>query len=162
LAEHVARGAIRVFGNDRAPLPFDAALPVTCILLKPHETHLDPPEQPLGDALRRRFRETTFIQLGPNAEESACDGARQAARLAKQLLVAIVVRPAAWHTFGLQPWQRELLERILSERRDVVLASMGVPYILSDYPSAAVRICTYSDVPVSQDALATFLVERRR
>ena len=70
-----------------------------------------------------------------------------------------VVRPAAWDAFGLLPWQRELLEHILSERPDVALASLGVPYVLNDFPGAAVRICTYSDVPISQDALASFLVE---
>jgi hypothetical protein len=38
-----------------------------------------------------------------------------------------------------------------------VLASMGVPYELNEYPEAALRVCTYSDVPVSQEALAAFL-----
>ena len=41
-----------------------------------------------------------------------------------------------------------------------MLASLGVPYALEDYPDAAVRICTYSDVPVSQQALAEFLLAR--
>jgi hypothetical protein len=38
------------------------------------------------------------------------------------------------------------------------LASLGVPYALHDYPEAALRVCTYSDVPVSQEALAEFLL----
>jgi beta-N-acetylhexosaminidase len=161
LANRVARGAINVFGDAPACLPFDKSEPVTCLLFKPHETHLDPQEQPLGDALRRRFGKATYIQLGPNADEAARDQARQAALAAKQLLIAIVVRPAAWHAFGLLPWQHELVEQVLSERRDVVLASLGVPYVLNDYPGAAIRICTYSDVPVSQEALASLLVGER-
>jgi hypothetical protein len=48
----------------------------------------------------------------------------------------------------------------LTTEREAVLASLGVPYALQDYPHAAVRICTYSDVPVSQRALADFLVGR--
>jgi beta-glucosidase-like glycosyl hydrolase len=158
LAKRVARGAIKVSGSDRARRPFVAAEPLTCILMKPHETHLDPPEQPLGDALRGRFPNTTYVQLGPNADAATRDRSLQAARQAKQLLVAVVVRPAAWHAFGLLPWQRELLEKILGEYRDVVLASLGVPYVLNDYPRAAIRICTYSDVPVSQEALVDFLL----
>jgi beta-N-acetylhexosaminidase len=161
LANRVARGAIKIFGNAPARLPFDKAKPVTCILFKPHETHLDPPEQPLGEALRQRFHETTYSQLGPHADDAARDRARQAALAAKQLLVAIVVRPAAWHAFGLLPWQHELVDQILSEQRNVVLASLGVPYILNDYPGAAMRVCTYSDVPVSQEALTSFLVGER-
>ena len=40
----------------------------------------------------------------------------------------------------------------------VGLVSLGAPYALDDYPDSGMRICTYSDVPVSQQALADFLV----
>ena len=76
----------------------------------------------------------------------------------EQLVIAIIVRPAAWHAFGLKPEQKRFVEQVTQSRDDVVLASMGVPYVLEDFPSAAVRICTYSDVPVSQQALAEFLL----
>jgi hypothetical protein len=70
--------------------------------------------------------------------------------------VAVIVRPAAWNAFGLRPEQRELVEQLV-RGRVAVLASLGVPYVLDEYPDAAVRICTYSDVPASQRALAEFL-----
>jgi hypothetical protein len=47
-----------------------------------------------------------------------------------------------------------------AERKGVVLASLGAPYPLDDFPDAAVRICTYSDVPASQQALVEFLATR--
>ena len=74
-----------------------------------------------------------------------------------RLVVAMIVRPAAWHAFGLQPEQAAFVRELVGERDDVVLVSLGVPYALDDYPEAAVRICTYSDVPVSQQALVEFL-----
>jgi beta-glucosidase-like glycosyl hydrolase len=158
LAKRIASGAITTIRNARGPLPFNAAESVTAVLFKPFETDLDPPEQPLGGALRQRFAETEFIQLGPKADEASRSRALDAAREAKQILVAIVVRPAAWQAFGLLPWQREIVEAIIGSRRDVVLASLGVPYVLQDHPNAAARICTYSDVPVSQQALADYLL----
>ena len=82
------------------------------------------------------------------------------ARAAEQVLVAMIVRPAAWHAFGLRPEQCALVRRLTAER-DVVLASLGVPYALDDYPDAASRICAYSDVPVSQQALAEFVLRAR-
>ena len=100
-----------------------------------------------------------YVQLGPNADAAAYEAARELAASAKQLLVAMIVRPAAWHAFGLRPEQSEFVRQLTRERDDVVLASLGVPYALEDYPEAAVRICTYSDVPVSQQALAEFLLE---
>ena len=81
------------------------------------------------------------------------------ARDAQQLVVAMIVRPAAWHAFGLRPEQKDFVHRLVRERGNVVLASLGVPYALQDFPEAAVRICTYSDVPVSQQALAEFLLK---
>jgi beta-glucosidase-like glycosyl hydrolase len=159
LAARVARQAIEVSGqNASTALPFDPNVPLVAVLLKPFETAIDPPEQPLADALRSRFHEVTYLQIGPNADDTAYQLAHELTASAKQLLVAMIVRPAAWHAFGLRPNQSEFLQQVTRERNDVVLASLGVPYALNDYPSAAIRLCTYSDVPVSQDALAQFLL----
>ncbi|MEX0612107.1 MAG: glycoside hydrolase family 3 protein [Pirellulales bacterium] len=159
LAERVARGAIELIGTSRA-LPLNRNEPLGVILLKPFDRPSDPPEQPLAAALRERFRDVRYVQLGPQADQAAYDSARHLAASARQLLIAVIVRPAAWHAFGLRPQQSELV-RQLTSGRTAVLASLGVPYVLSDYPEAAVRICTYSDVPASQQALAEYLVEAR-
>ena len=119
---------------------------------------IEPPEQPLGAALRDAFKKVNYVQLGPRADEAAFHSAKELARAAKQLIVAIIMRPAAWHAYGLLPAQVAFEQNILSERDDVVQVSLGAPYPLQDYPRAAVRICTFSDVPVSQQALVDFLV----
>jgi beta-glucosidase-like glycosyl hydrolase len=156
LAQQIADGAIKLRGAHTT-LSFKFDRPLVAILLKPFETPIDPPEQPLAAALRSHFRDVQYLQLGPNADAATTDAAYQLARSADQLLVAMIVRPAAWHVFGLRPAQSAFVRRITSER-DVVLASLGVPYALDDFPNAAVRICTYSDVPVSQQALAEFVL----
>ena len=155
LAERVARGAIELTGNTAA-LPLNRNDPLGVILLKPFDRPSDPAEQPLAAGLRERFRDVRYVQLGPQADRSAYEDARRLAANVKQLVIAIIVRPAAWHVFGLRPEQSELVGQLTRERR-AVLASLGVPYVLNDYPDASVRICTYSDVPVSQQALAEFL-----
>jgi hypothetical protein len=158
LAKHIAAGAIEVIGsNDRPALPFDRDERTVAILLKPFETPIEPPEQPLGAALRARFPNSEYVQLGPRADAAAYDVARKLAPGAKQTAVAIIVRPAAWYAFGLQPQQKQLVRELLSRRDDLVLACLGVPTALDEFPEAAVRICTYSDVSVSQQALVEFL-----
>jgi hypothetical protein len=158
LAAEVARGAIEAFGSSPA-LPLDPTLPAVAILLKPFETAVEPPEQPLAAALRARFRELRYVPLGPRADNASIEAAYRLARGAEQLLVALIVRPAAWHAFGLLPQQGELVRR-LTQEREAVVVSLGVPYILHDYPDAAVRVCTFSDVPASQEALVEFLLAR--
>jgi len=157
-AESVARNAIRLLGeNNRSALPLDPNKSLCAILIKPFETAIDPPEQPLA-ALRKHFSDVRYAQLGPQADAAAYRAVQDLARNAQQVVLAIVVRPAAWHAFGLLPEQTDFVHRLLNERDDIVLASLGVPYVLQDFPEAAVRICTYSDVPVSQQALAEFLL----
>ena len=160
-AEIAARRAIKTLHRNRPALPFDIELPTVAILLKPFETAIEAPEQPLGTAMRDAFKHINYLQLGPRSDEAAYLSAKEIARDAKQLVVAIIVRPAAWHACGLLAEQVAFVQRILGERDDVVLVSLGAPYPLEDYPHAAMRICTYSDVPVSQNALAKFLIGRK-
>jgi hypothetical protein len=159
--EGVAKDAIEVLdATGRSPLPFSADKCITAILVRPFETAIDPPEQPLAEALRRRFRELRYMQLGPNSDAAAYQDAGEMARGAEQLLIAMIVRPAAWHAFGLRPEQKAFVQHVTRERSDVVLTSLGVPYALKEFPDAAVRVCTFSDVPVSQQTLAEFLLGR--
>ncbi len=155
-ANSAARAAVEITGDASGLLPLDSEQPLVAILLKPFETAIDPPEQPLAAALRERFRDLRYFELGPRADAAAFDAARTAALAAPQLLVAMIVRPAAWHAFGLPAPQAEFVRRLTTERPTIV-ASLGVPQALDDYPAAAVRICTYSDVAVSQQALADAL-----
>jgi beta-glucosidase-like glycosyl hydrolase len=160
LAERVARRAIETIGASSDVLPLNRDDSLAVVLLKPFDRPSDPPEQPLAAALRARFRDVRYVQIGPNADEAAYDEARRIAKEARQLLVAVIVRPAAWHVFGLRPEQRELVRQLSGGRR-AVLASLGVPYVLADYPDAGARLCTYSDVPASQQALAEYLAAPR-
>jgi beta-glucosidase-like glycosyl hydrolase len=157
-AREPARRAIKTLHSNRPALPFSADDKTAVILLKPFETAIEPPEQPLGAAVRELFRDATYVQLGPRSDEAAYRLAGDLARSAKQAVVAMIVRPAAWHAYGLRSEQVEFVKSVIGERQDAVLVSLGAPYALDDYPNAAMRICTYSDVPVSQQALAEFLV----
>ena len=159
LAKRVAAGAITAVGETGRPaLPFDSDVPTVAILLKPFETPIEPPEQPRGAELRARFRDVQYVQLGPKADATDYESARQLARGTKQLVVALIVRPAAWYAFGLKPEQAAFVRELVSGRDDIVLACLGVPSALEEYPEATTRICTYSDVPVSQQALVEFLL----
>jgi hypothetical protein len=159
LAHRVARGAIEITGSGKQAglLPFASDVPLVAVLLKPFQTPIEPLTQPLAAALRQKFCDVKYLQLGPQADVADYEAAAYVARDAAQLLVAIIVRPAAWYAFGLLPAQKEFV-RWITQERAVALASLGVPYALRDFPDAAIRICTYSDVPVSQQALVDVLL----
>jgi beta-glucosidase-like glycosyl hydrolase len=159
LSKHIADSAIDLSRNSVRALPLDPNKSLVAILLKPFETAIEPPEQPLAAELRKRFKTIRYAQLGPNSDSSAHQAAFELAHTAEQLLIAIIVRPAAWHAFGLRPQQKELIHRLFREHPSATLASLGVPHALNDFPEAATCICTYSDIPASQQALVDFVLD---
>lgn len=151
LAAEVARDAVLTGGDVPA---FEGGDGLFAVLVKPHASHLDPPEQPLGAALREHLPGVVYREVGPETTgfESLLEEAGRAARV----LVALVVKPAAWHAFGLKPEQQAFVEALVG-RRPVTLVALGDPRILADFPGAEARLCTYSDAPVAQEALAAVL-----
>lgn len=157
LSLRIATAASKVVSQvEPSPLPLDTATPLTCLLLKPHHRPTDPPAQPLAAALRESFDEVHYFETGPEVTADLADKVLASTAADTPLLVAMIVKPAAWHAFGLVESQDALI-RTLMQSRPVVLACLGVENALDAYPEAAARIVTHSDVPASQAALAAAL-----
>lgn len=157
LSMRIATGATRVVStSEPSPLPLDPSKGVTALVLKPHHRPTDPPEQPLADALRERFAAVRYFETGPEVAASLADDLLAGCPEGTPIVVAMIVKPAAWHAFGLAAAQDELIKRLMASR-PVVLACLGVENALDAYPSAAARLVTHSDVPSSQRALAAVL-----
>lgn len=153
----IADAATRVVSAAPGALPLDRTKSVTCLMLKPHHRPTDPPEQPLAAALRERFAAVRYFETGPEIASSlACDVLAGCPE-GSPIVVAMIVKPAAWHAFGMSEEQDRLI-RVLMADRPVVLACLGVENALDDYPTAAARMVAHSDVPTSQRAVAERLV----
>lgn len=152
----IAAAATRIVDDKDSLLPLDVNESVTALVLKPHHRPTDPTEQPLAAALREHFAAVRYFETGPEIADSLADDLLAGVPEGAPILIAMIVKPAAWHAFGLVESQEKFIRRLLVER-PVVLACLGVENALDDYPEAAVRICTHSDVPVSQRALAAVL-----
>ncbi|MGL4514681.1 MAG: glycoside hydrolase family 3 protein [Lacipirellulaceae bacterium] len=154
LAERIAGAATRVVSQqDPSVLPLHRGKSLTCVVLKPHHRPTDPPEQPLAAALRERFAAVRYFESGPEIDPRLEGDVLAGVPAGSPLVVAMIVKPAAWHAFGLNQAQDALIRRLMAER-PVVLACLGVERALDDYPQAAARLVTHSDVPASQAALA--------
>ena len=159
LADDVARCAVLV--QDAAGiLPLDperaAAEGMLVLLVKPHRSRLDPPEEPLGEALRTAYPGAHYQEVGPEAEAALFSALMEHAGRVRHLVVAMIVKPAAWQRFGLLPAQQHFVEALVA-RQPVVLASLGSPYVLDAFSGDGVRLCTFSDVASSQRALVAVL-----
>ncbi|MCB9883696.1 MAG: hypothetical protein H6834_18045 [Planctomycetes bacterium] len=160
-ALHIASGATRITRRDATfGWPLASGVPLTSVLLKPHHRLTDPAEQPLAQALRERFDGVTYFETGPEVPTDLLERVLAVTPEGSPLLIAMIVKPAAWHAFGLSEPQNALV-RTLIDRRPVVLACLGVDSALEAFPRAKVHVCTHSDVPCSQVALAEALAGNR-
>ncbi len=153
LAMHIARHAVTAEGKAVA---WETGEGLLAVLVKPHASHLDPPEQPLGAALREALPGVEYREVGPQVEADELAALAEEAGAAEQVLLALVAKPAAWHAFGLRPEQQHFVEGIMRARPTVV-AVLGSPRVLDSLPGAAARLYTYSDAPSAQHALADAL-----
>jgi beta-N-acetylhexosaminidase len=163
LAEEVAYRAVQVFRAGGGIIPLDPVRVsdegLLAVVVKPFRTRLDPPEAPLGEAVRMAFPGAVYAEIGPETTEDGFRDLEERAQNIGHVVLALVVKPAAWQTYGLLPRQHQFVES-LTRARPVILASLGSPYILDEFPQAAAALCTYSDVPVSQNALAAVLARQ--
>lgn len=152
----IAGAATRVFSASPGALPLDRTKSVTCLMLKPHHRPTDPLEQPLAAALREQFAAVRYFETGPEIDSSLAIDLLAGCPEGSPIVVAMIVKPAAWHAFGLSEVQDRLIRELMAAR-PVILICLGVENALDDYPDAAARLVTHSDVPTSQRALARAL-----
>jgi beta-N-acetylhexosaminidase len=156
LALEVARRALVTFPGASIALPLGSdageAAGLGAVLIRPFRGRGDDAESALARALGATYPSAFIADVGPETSQEELAGIRDTLLGCRHVLVALVVKPAAWRDAGLLEAQSRFV-RDLSSARPVVLASLGSPYILDEFESA-VQICTFSDVDASQVALA--------
>lgn len=153
------RSARQAIATDGVAVRWETGEGLLAVLVKPHASHLDPPEQPLGKALREALPGVQYREIGPKTSEAERAALLEEARAAEHVLLALVAKPAAWHAFGLRPEQQAFVDAVVRSRPTVV-AALGSPNVLSGLSEAVTRLCTYSDAPVAQRALADTVASR--
>ena len=157
-AEEVATNSITIVSDPNSVLPLAKDKKLSAFLVRSHTSRLDPPEQPLGAALREHFPECDYYELEPDTDANELMRFAQIAEASEQVLVAIVVKPAAWHQFGLLEEQVAFVDR-LTQLDSSVLVSLGTPEALVPYPANTTKVCTFSDVPLSQESVVRWVTK---
>lgn len=156
LAERVASRALRGDG----PLPeLGDGSGTLVVLVKPAPRPYEPETLPFGQTIRQRLPNANYFELEPTHEDEddPFDQVRAYAKEAEQIVVATVIRPAAWHAFGLAARERRFVQTLLAMDKPATLAVLGGPRGLAGYEGYDCAIVTGSDVPASQVALANVL-----
>lgn len=154
LSQRVARGAVHLVRGSTPDLGTGEGVAV--IVTRPVRRSDDPDSLPLVGEIRARLPNATVMEIHPHSAQVRVQRAREAIREAKQVLTITVARPAAWHAFGLQEREQRLAEQTV-QTPGAVLAVLGDARGLEGMESVETALLTYSDVPVSQQALIDYL-----
>ena len=160
LAMDIAEKAIQVADPEQAKVkirPTKIGLKSTaCVLVRPHTTYNDPTAAPLKSSFLEAFPDGEYFEVLPDTQDDQLEDLVETLEEFTNVVVSVIVKPAAWHKFGLLPSQ-DAFVRDLTGKRDVVLVALGSPIVLADYDRAASSVCAYSDVEPTMFALVDFL-----
>lgn len=154
LVEQVAKRSITVLSQQESALPLNKDISLFAVLIQPFQ--IDEGQQPVGGYLQEHFSECTYYEVGPEYDKPQLLGLLAEASSYEQILIMMIVKPAAWHRFGLLPEQEDFIGKICS-LGNCALVSLGVSEVLEKFDNPVAKICTFSDVPASQEALASIL-----
>ena len=151
VARRIARSAVKIVEGTVPEI--DTGVGLLAVLIEPATTDAAA-EASFENALAEHFPDAEFRRVGVDAASS--EVIRSAVQTAERLLVAVVAKPAAWHSFGLSDEQRAFVQDLIHQK-PTVLAALGDPCALDGFAGAEAQLCTYSDVPASRWALMEFL-----
>lgn len=149
-AIEITRGA-STFGHTKS------GLPKLAVFITPYKTRLDPTRAPIEAALETHIDQLTYAEVDATSDDETLNHIKQIASEVAEVLAIVVSKPAAWHKYGLPDRLSEFVSQLTTSNK-TTLVSLGDPHVLERYPNAVCTICTYSDVPASQQALVQFLL----
>ncbi|GAB5519813.1 MAG: hypothetical protein RhofKO_20640 [Rhodothermales bacterium] len=157
LAQQIAAQSITTYGDSSVLLPLTlddaAASDLLVLTIRTQRSRLDPAVQPIGQLVQEHWPQADYVEIDETTDAATFEQLLALAKTKAHVIACVVVKPAAWHHYGLQTDQAEFVDALVRQQ-NVILAAMGSPFVLDDFPRAAARLCTYSDVAVSQHALA--------
>lgn len=158
-AKQVARRAVQFTAGRStfsAPGTANGGEGLLVIQVEPRERPEGSTEPPLAHAVRAVYPKATYRSVDARTSREALGDLCNEASAYETVVVALVVVPAAWRAFGLSEAQHTFVQT-LTEQQAVILASLGSPHALDEFEQAITRVCTYSDVHWSQEALVDFI-----
>ncbi len=156
-AKEVAGKAIKVQKGSAVfcPEPKKAAQHLA-IYVTPYRTRRDPTITPIETALKEKYLGLNYVEVDAGTHSDQFKSILEQAQQSESVLALVVSKPAAWHNYGLPDGLHEFVEQ-LTKLVSTTLVSLGDAHILKNYPHSVNQLCTFSDVPASQEALVRML-----
>ncbi|NNE70702.1 MAG: hypothetical protein HKN29_10120 [Rhodothermales bacterium] len=154
LAERVAEASLRLTGDFETILRGRTTVPL--VLIRPHTDYPDPTRADAASILSAASNRLQLEEVGPERDPRQLERILERSREAGAAVVAMVIKPAAWHSFGLLDWQAAFAASVI-EAAPTVTCLLGSPDGDRGLPGPAARLVSFSDVEPSVRAVASQL-----
>jgi beta-N-acetylhexosaminidase len=154
LAAAVASAAVQVEGDLDGVLAGSG--PVPLVVVRPHTDYPDPTRADSVSLLSSASERFEVYSVGPDTSEEEFKDLTTRIKTIGRCVLALVVKPAAWHKFGLLPRQTEFA-RIVIENVGTAVCCLGSPDSARELPKPRATILAFSDVEASVQAVADVL-----
>ncbi len=131
------------------------------LLAKPYRTHLESEIEPFGRLISESIGSQAYYQIGEEVTDERMKEIEARAENVQRVVVAVVVRPAAWRSAGLSDRLARFVARLLESVDDALLVVLGAPEAVSNIAYSGPTLVTYSDVEASQQAAFEWLTSQR-
>ena len=159
LASRVAREAVEV---ARDPLPEDLGdgAGVVVVAFRRPPLPIEPAEMALRSAVAQHLPAAIYHEVfpAPTSSDADIEAVLDAARGARRVVLAPIIRPSAWHAFGLADREQRLADALMALAPTTLLL-LGDRRGLPGFDAADSALVAHSDVGASQVALVERLVE---
>ena len=161
LASRVAREAVEVV---RGPLPGDLGdgAGVVAVAFRRPPLPIEPAEMALRQAVAQHLPAASYHEVfpAPHSSDADLEAVLEAARGARRIVLAPVIRPSAWHAFGLADREQRLADALMALAPTTLLL-LGDGRGLPGFAAADSALVAHSDVGASQAALVERLMGGR-
>ena len=155
-AQEVADRAVTLVKDDKDSLPLRH--PESTCLIALAESRRSQQGQRLIAEVKKRAPGLTAYWLDPNMSKADLDEVAAKTQSCSQIVVAAYVTVSAYRgNVALAGNYVDFVNELLAGKVPVTLVSLGNPYLIRNFPSAAAYLTTYSPTSTSEDSLARAL-----
>jgi len=148
--QEIADRAVTLVKNEKSLVPLQSGS--ACFLLLPEGRNSEQGKA-FAAEVRKRSPNAPIVTLEPAASQADFDQAVATAKNCDVVVAAVFASVAAYRgSTALAGGYPALLNALLDSGRPVILAALGNPYLMRDFPGAGACLTTYSTVPPSEIA----------
>jgi beta-N-acetylhexosaminidase len=153
LAKEIARKSLTLVKNGLNLIPLEKLGSRSIVSLVVSDGLSPTTGDRFNAQLRLRYPTAHTLRVDTRSNDEEYDSVFKALRKAELIVCPLYVRVRSGQGYiGLQPPQKNFLQRVLNLKKPVIAISLGDPYLLMDLKQVNSYLCAYSDADPSVDA----------